>query len=634
MKILRKTFLTVSVSLFAIMLFCFLTVIFAAACSDKVTMSFETFGGTKIEAISLSSGAEITAPQNPEKEGYVFVGWYLDKDCKGESATLPETMPPSSVTYYAKFEQYPSLTLEPNGGTLEKTFYYVKEGTNLTEFLSGITPKKQGLAFGEWLLGGKPIPEGTVMPETDLSLTAQYVVSYRVEVLLQSAESQTQFDVATSDEGVKAEGTELSAEIPTYEHFHLDESASTAAKIRLTAGENVIRFVFLRDEVELQYISKSPEGEDVSETVTSYYGGSVTLKEGACPDEGKVFFGWATEENGAAVSFAGDKLVLGAEDVTLYAVHARQYADGRGSEALLAVADYENGDGTQNARLWGGGQKSVGLFDSDHKTFRVGDTDGKIDEHGNFLLSDSGTYTGYSLAENRADETLYGSLTLDFASGTASLSKNGETTEGSYTYLYDETAGKYTGKYAFSSQSGEILFLLNGATFLCEGEEKGVYYCYDCLTGEYDTQTALLLDGFGGAVYVSGEDSQSGTYCGGGKDEWLITGENGVMRLMTGVCGPAFGGNSKSVDVFLIYRADWTGNFVSGNGASLTLDGYGFSAVYRTADGEEDGVFTVEGNTVSFKGTSGTYLFDVNRETGSFSVRTVQPRANAKLLDL
>lgn len=630
MKILRKTFLTVSVSLFSIMLFCFLTVIFAAACSDKVTMSFETFGGTKIEAISLSSGSEVTAPENPEKEGYVFVGWYLDKNCEGESTQLPDTMPSQSVTYYAKFEQYPTLTLDLNGGVLDKTVYYVKEGTNLCAFLSDIVPEKEGLAFQEWQFDGEALAEDAVMPETDVALTAQYIASYRVEVLLQSASSRTQFDVAESYDGTEREGAVVSAQIPSYDHFYFDETQSTAAERTLSAGENVIRFVFMRENVLLQYISLDGVLE---ETVTSYYGGSVMLKEGACNDEEYIFFGWM-KDDGAAAYFAGEEFIMGAEDIALYAVRAKTYTDGRGSSAILAVAECENGDGTQSARLLDGAKAERGLFNAADDTFLVGDTDGRLDGRGNFLLSDSGSYAGYSLAANKADEELYGSLTLDFKTGTALLNINGETVEGSYTYLYDEELQRYTGKYTFIAQSEEVLFLIDGDHFLKEGEEKGLYYYYDCLTGEYDVQIVVMLDGFGGAVYASGGVSISGTYCGGGTDEWLLTSENGVMRLMTGVCGPAFGGNSKSVAVFLIYRADWAGSFVSGAGETLTLDGYGFSAIYRTAEGEEDGVFTVEGNTVSFKGTNAAYTFTINRGTGSFSMKTAQTLAKPYLFYL
>lgn len=99
MKFLRKMCSTLTTSLFVVLLLLFVTVIAAAACSNRVTMSFETFGGTKISSISVDAGKQISLPDDPEKDGFVFLGWYLDRDCTGEQQRLPDVMPSSSVTY-------------------------------------------------------------------------------------------------------------------------------------------------------------------------------------------------------------------------------------------------------------------------------------------------------------------------------------------------------------------------------------------------------------------------------------------------------------------------------------------------------------------------------------------------------
>ncbi len=39
---------------------------------------FDTYGGTAIEAQTVAKGSTVNMPQMPEKEGYVFVGWYTD----------------------------------------------------------------------------------------------------------------------------------------------------------------------------------------------------------------------------------------------------------------------------------------------------------------------------------------------------------------------------------------------------------------------------------------------------------------------------------------------------------------------------------------------------------------------------
>lgn len=46
--------------------------------TKKYTVTFETDGGTKIEAQKIKNGDEIEEPEEPTKEGYIFEGWYLD----------------------------------------------------------------------------------------------------------------------------------------------------------------------------------------------------------------------------------------------------------------------------------------------------------------------------------------------------------------------------------------------------------------------------------------------------------------------------------------------------------------------------------------------------------------------------
>ena len=42
----------------------------------EYTISFVTDGAAEIASITAAAGAEITPPANPEKDGYVFEGWY------------------------------------------------------------------------------------------------------------------------------------------------------------------------------------------------------------------------------------------------------------------------------------------------------------------------------------------------------------------------------------------------------------------------------------------------------------------------------------------------------------------------------------------------------------------------------
>ena len=46
-------------------------------------VSFETFGGTDVGQVTVDSyGSTLTKPEDPERRGYVFDGWYTDPECK------------------------------------------------------------------------------------------------------------------------------------------------------------------------------------------------------------------------------------------------------------------------------------------------------------------------------------------------------------------------------------------------------------------------------------------------------------------------------------------------------------------------------------------------------------------------
>jgi len=70
----------------------------------SVVVSFDTDGGSKIENVEISESnvTNFTLPANPTKEGYDFLGWYLDKECTNAFENV--SIENGNITLYAKWQ--------------------------------------------------------------------------------------------------------------------------------------------------------------------------------------------------------------------------------------------------------------------------------------------------------------------------------------------------------------------------------------------------------------------------------------------------------------------------------------------------------------------------------------------------
>ena len=68
----------------------------------RIIVSFETFGGTIIDNMSIKKSSTIENPQIPEKEGYVFTGWYLEETL--DTSYKSDFVFTKDTTLYAGYE--------------------------------------------------------------------------------------------------------------------------------------------------------------------------------------------------------------------------------------------------------------------------------------------------------------------------------------------------------------------------------------------------------------------------------------------------------------------------------------------------------------------------------------------------
>ena len=133
------------------------TIITAKWAVNQYTITFDTAGGSAVASITQDYGTAITAPADPTREGYTFIGW--DK-------AIPTTMPAENMTITAKWKvnQY-TITFDTNGGS-EITPITQDYGTAIT---APANPTREGYTFIGW---DKAIP--ATMPAENMIITAKW----------------------------------------------------------------------------------------------------------------------------------------------------------------------------------------------------------------------------------------------------------------------------------------------------------------------------------------------------------------------------------------------------------------------------------------------------------------------------
>ena len=125
--------------------------------ANSYTITFDTDGGSKIDPITQDYGTQITAPADPTREGYTFIGW--DK-------AIPATMPAGDMTIKAQWRinQY-TITFDTDGGSTVAPITQ-DYGTAIT---APADPTRGGYTFIGW---DKAIP--ATMPAGDMTITAKW----------------------------------------------------------------------------------------------------------------------------------------------------------------------------------------------------------------------------------------------------------------------------------------------------------------------------------------------------------------------------------------------------------------------------------------------------------------------------
>lgn len=137
---------------------------------------------TNSEDLTVTYDTAYVLPAAPEKEGYVFTGWYTDKACTNKYTGTTVT---ADTTLYAGYEKKTFTVTLDNEGATETTTVEYNEAASLP------TKTKTGYNFLGWYL-----PDGTKYDgqaiTSDLTLTAKFeIIMLKVRFFVDGVEYKT-----------------------------------------------------------------------------------------------------------------------------------------------------------------------------------------------------------------------------------------------------------------------------------------------------------------------------------------------------------------------------------------------------------------------------------------------------------
>ena len=126
---------------------------------NQYTITFDTDGGTEIAPITQDFGTDITAPDDPAKTGYTFMGWSED---------IPATMPAKDLNLTATWQinSY-NVVFVVDGEEISRVTQ--EYGTLIT---APADPVKKGYIFDGW---DPAYVEGATVPAFNMTYTAKWI---------------------------------------------------------------------------------------------------------------------------------------------------------------------------------------------------------------------------------------------------------------------------------------------------------------------------------------------------------------------------------------------------------------------------------------------------------------------------
>ncbi len=255
-----------------------------------------------LETSMVIKGNTFEEPENPTKEGYTFLGWYVGEEKFDFSKEITE-----NVTLEARWEKRTYKVTFIDGTEKKESFVTYHEKVSKPE-----NPVKKGYIFLGWYTQDTAFDFDTLIDQ-DITLEAKWgedkKVTLKVEHYLMDtngtySKNPYQTDIITQDYG-----TVVTPKVKTYEGFISPEVKT----ITLQKNENqVIRYYYVRKKYKVT-VEKGLGVISVNGNGEYYYGANVTVK--ADVSMGYHFESWSQQSKDMNYTFT-----MPSENVSLTAL--------------------------------------------------------------------------------------------------------------------------------------------------------------------------------------------------------------------------------------------------------------------------------------------------------------------------
>ena len=271
---------------------------------NKYTVTFDSYGGSKVDPQVVEYGLYAQEPEEPTLKGFTFAYWYLDDE--NEAYDFENTPVTADITLTAKWNinKY-TVAFNTDGGTPVPPAQEVEYGLTATE---PAAPEKTGYTFDGWYLGDEKYDFSAAV-EQNITLTAKwqkktFTVKYYlpdetgawVEKKMDTVDS---VDYATYS--LWTPNAEDGYEFSGWYQKPADIGVKAKVEKLYMAKEWKLYGKFTPIEYTIQYVYNDGKATSTNPTTYTVESDTITLADATGADWGKTFLEWH-DENGQKIT--------------------------------------------------------------------------------------------------------------------------------------------------------------------------------------------------------------------------------------------------------------------------------------------------------------------------------------------